>query len=61
VQPYRRRGLAAAITARLTRDAFAAGVTTAFLTPGDDGAHRVYERAGFVDTTVMLHLARRKV
>jgi GNAT superfamily N-acetyltransferase len=56
-EPYRRRGLAAAITARLTADAFAAGVTTAYLTPGDDGAHRVYGRAGYVDTTVMLHIS----
>jgi GNAT superfamily N-acetyltransferase len=56
-EPYRRRGLAAAITARLTHDAFAAGVTTAYLTPGDDGAHRVYGRAGYVDTTVMLHIS----
>jgi hypothetical protein len=47
----------AAATAR-TADAFAVGVTTAFLTPGDDGAHRVYERAGFADATVMLHISR---
>jgi GNAT superfamily N-acetyltransferase len=55
---HRRRGIATAITARLTADAFAAGVTTAFLTPGDDGAHRVYQRAGFADATVMLHISR---
>jgi hypothetical protein len=29
-----------------------------FLTPGDDGAHRVYARAGFADTTEMLHICR---
>jgi hypothetical protein len=34
------------------------GVTTAFLTPGDDGAHRAYQRAGFADATVMLHISR---
>jgi GNAT superfamily N-acetyltransferase len=55
---HRRRGIATAITARLSADAFAAGVTSAFLTPGDDGAHRVYERAGFADATVMLHISR---
>jgi ribosomal protein S18 acetylase RimI-like enzyme len=54
---YRRRGIAAALTARLAQQAFAAGVTTAFLTPGDDGAGRVYERAGFEPTSLMLHIA----
>jgi predicted GNAT family acetyltransferase len=55
--PHRRRGIAGAITARLARELFAAGVTTVFLTPGDDGAHRVYARAGFDDTTEMVHLS----
>jgi len=55
---YRRRGIAGALTARLAEHAFAAGVTTAFLTPGDDGAGRVYERAGFEPTSLMLHIAR---
>ena len=54
---YRRRGIAAALTARLAQQAFAAGVTMAFLTPGDDGAGRVYERAGFEPTSLMLHIA----
>lgn len=53
---WRRRGVGAAITARLTSQAFAAGVTTACLTPGDTGAERVYARAGFTVTTQMLHL-----
>jgi ribosomal protein S18 acetylase RimI-like enzyme len=56
--PYRRRGIAGALTARLAEQAFAAGVMTAFLTPGNDGAGRVYERAGFESTSVMLHIAR---
>lgn len=55
---YRRRGIAGAVTARLAEAAFAAGVTTAFLTPGDDGAGRVYERAGFEPTSLMLHISR---
>jgi GNAT superfamily N-acetyltransferase len=57
VKPFRRRGVAGAITSRLAREAFAAGVTTAFLTPGDDGAGRVYARAGFKFTSTMLHLS----
>lgn len=57
LEPYRRRGIAGAITAWLARELFAGVVTTAFLTPGHDGAHRVYARAGFADRTVMLHLS----
>jgi GNAT superfamily N-acetyltransferase len=57
-EPFRRRGIAALVTAELARLAFAAGARTAFLTPGDDGAQRVYARAGFVPTDVMLHLRR---
>jgi GNAT superfamily N-acetyltransferase len=55
-EPQRRRGIAGAITAELARMAFEAGATSAFLTPGDEGAQRVYARAGFVPTDVMLHL-----
>lgn len=56
---FRRRGIAGAITARLAREAFAAGVTTAFLTPVDHDAGRVYTRAGFAATaSVVLHVCR---
>jgi GNAT superfamily N-acetyltransferase len=54
---HRRRGIAGAITARLARDAFAAGQTTVWLTPGNEGAHRVYARAGFADTSIMVHMS----
>ena len=58
VESHRRRGIAGAITARLVRDLFAADVTAAFLTPGDEGAHSVYARAGFADSsTEMLHMS----
>jgi GNAT superfamily N-acetyltransferase len=53
---HRRRGIAGAIVARVTREAFARGVTTAFLTPGDEGAGRVYTRAGFRTHSEMLHM-----
>jgi GNAT superfamily N-acetyltransferase len=52
----RRRGIAGAVTARLAREAFARGVRTAFLTPGDDAAGSVYARAGFSTRSRMLHL-----
>jgi GNAT superfamily N-acetyltransferase len=56
---FRRRGIAGAITAWLAREAFAAGVTTAFLTPVDHDAGRVYARAGFAATdSTVLHLWR---
>lgn len=56
---YRRRGIGRAMTARLAREAFAAGVTTAFLSPLDEGVEQgVYAPAGFTRTAEMLHLAR---
>jgi ribosomal protein S18 acetylase RimI-like enzyme len=58
LEPFRRRGIAAAMTAWLARALFAGEVTTAFLTPGDDGAHRTYARAGFRDASEILHLSR---
>jgi hypothetical protein len=54
---HRRRGIAGAITAGLAGAALAAGRQTVWLTPGDDGAHRVYGRAGFVDRTTMIHMS----
>jgi GNAT superfamily N-acetyltransferase len=54
---HRRRGIAGAITAGLARAAFAAGLDTVWLTPGDDGAHRVYGRAGFTDRTTIIHMS----
>ena len=46
------------MTAELARLAFSEGARSAFLTPGDERAQRVYERAGFAATDVMLHLRR---
>jgi GNAT superfamily N-acetyltransferase len=44
---YRRRGLAAAITARLARHALDHGVRTVFCSAQDDAVARVYESVGF--------------
>ncbi len=57
-EPFRGRGIGAALTAAATRGAFAEGVSLAFLTPGDDTTARVYQRAGFEDSSSMLHLRR---
>jgi GNAT superfamily N-acetyltransferase len=54
----RGQGVGAALTAAATRCAFAEGASLALLTPGDDNTARVYERAGFKDTTTMIHLSR---
>jgi GNAT superfamily N-acetyltransferase len=55
---HRRRGIAGAITSALTAAAITGGhVELAWLTPGDDGAHRVYARAGFQDKSTMLHMS----
>jgi GNAT superfamily N-acetyltransferase len=56
LEEHRRRGIAGALTAAATREAFAEGANLALLTPGDDSTARVYERAGFADTSTMLHL-----
>jgi ribosomal protein S18 acetylase RimI-like enzyme len=44
---YRRRGIAAAVTAAMTAHAFEESVRTAFLTAADDDASRVYQRSGY--------------
>ncbi|HEY1174620.1 MAG TPA: GNAT family N-acetyltransferase [Phytomonospora sp.] len=47
-EAFRRRGIAAAMTAYLTRKAHESGVRTAWLDPADAGAGRAYGKAGFV-------------
>jgi GNAT superfamily N-acetyltransferase len=56
IETMRRKGIGGALTAAAVRSAFEAGAALAVLTPGDDGTARVYQRAGFTDTTTMLHL-----
>jgi GNAT superfamily N-acetyltransferase len=54
---FRRRGIAAALTAAAAAAALADGAELCFLTPGDDGAERVYARAGFARAgTTMVHM-----
>ena len=52
----RSRGIGCALTAAATQAAFDEGASVVLLTPGDDDTARVYERAGFRDTTTMMHL-----
>jgi GNAT superfamily N-acetyltransferase len=58
LEPFRHRGIAAALTAALAAEAFARGVELAFLTPGDADTRRVYEHAGFRANSVILAYAR---
>jgi ribosomal protein S18 acetylase RimI-like enzyme len=52
---WRRRGLGGVVTAAAARAAFAAGADLCVLSPGDEGALRVYARAGFRRAATMLH------
>ena len=58
LEPFRRRGIGAAVTAELTRRALASGTRLVWLTPGDAGAERIYARAGFAVEGEMVHLRR---
>ncbi|HWD79984.1 MAG TPA: GNAT family N-acetyltransferase [Kribbella sp.] len=54
---HRRRGYGAIATAYATLKAFElAGATLAWLTPGDDGADRVYRRLGYAPKATAVHL-----
>ena len=59
-QPYRGRGIAAALTWRLTELAGAAGADVPFVVPGGEDAARVYRRVGYQLAGQMLHLSRTK-
>jgi ribosomal protein S18 acetylase RimI-like enzyme len=55
---YRNRGLGALVTAEAVRAAVErAGVRLVWLTPGHDGADRIYRRAGFTPTAHAVHLS----
>lgn len=57
-EPYRRRGIAAAMTARLLDEAQQAGVTLAFLMAEGEPEARIYARAGFTLIGDILHISR---
>ncbi|ANN21494.1 acetyltransferase [Amycolatopsis orientalis] len=57
IEEYRRRGIAAALTEHLTREAHARGGDSVFLTPGAGQAERVYGRVGFKTVAECVHLS----
>jgi predicted GNAT family acetyltransferase len=54
LEEFRRRGIAAALTACAVETAFRQGVNAAFLSAADERAGRVYERVGFRPFATML-------
>jgi GNAT superfamily N-acetyltransferase len=54
LEPFRRRGIGAALTAHITQTTFAAGVECAFLAAATEEAARVYERIGYTRVGVVL-------
>jgi len=54
---YRRRGIATAVAAVLTRSAPSVGITTPFLMTLDDAEERVYQRVGYGRAAEMLHIS----
>lgn len=55
--PFRRQGIAGALTTRLVREAFNAGVTLAFLMAAHEQEKRIYTRAGFCTIGEILHIS----
>jgi ribosomal protein S18 acetylase RimI-like enzyme len=59
-EKFRRRGIAAAMTARLVRAALDAGVTTIFLMAAHEAEARIYARVGFSRVGEVLHISHRR-
>lgn len=56
-EPYRRRGIAGALTALVTERVFAAGADGAWLEASGENSWRVYERVGYAPTGKRLYIA----
>ena len=55
---FRRRGIAAAMTGWLAREALARGVSVVFLMALGEAEARIYARAGFTPASEVLHISR---
>jgi ribosomal protein S18 acetylase RimI-like enzyme len=58
VASQRRRGIAAAMTSRLSAEAFARGLHTPFLTAASETEELIYARAGFMTVSEVVHVSR---
>jgi ribosomal protein S18 acetylase RimI-like enzyme len=56
-EPYRRRGIAGALTALITERVLAAGADGAWLEASGENSWRVYERVGYAPTGKRLYIA----
>ncbi|MCP2257488.1 Acetyltransferase (GNAT) domain [Streptoalloteichus tenebrarius] len=56
--PYRRRGIATALTALLTQSCPGVGITVPFLTPAGEDEERIYRAVGYRRVAEMLHISR---
>ncbi|WP_052229648.1 GNAT family N-acetyltransferase [Streptomyces sp. CT34] len=56
---YRRRGIASALAAALTRACPNAGITTPFLMPENNDSERIYQRLGYRRVSEILHISLR--
>lgn len=57
-EPFRHRGLGAAVTARLVEEARAAGTQTIFISPGHEDVERIYSKVGFKTISSVLHISK---
>jgi ribosomal protein S18 acetylase RimI-like enzyme len=55
---FRQRGIAPAMTGWLAQEAYAKGMTLVFLMARGEAEARIYERAGFVSRSEVLHISR---
>jgi len=55
--PYRNRGVAAGLTALLTRACTSVEISTPFLTPAGEAEERIYRSVGYRPATEMLHIS----
>ena len=55
---FRGRGVAGAVTSRLAREAFAAGIDVLWLTPMHDTGERIYSSVGFSGSSEVIHISR---
>lgn len=56
--PFRRRGVAGALTTRLASEAFNKGVSVAFLMAAHEAEERIYIKAGFSKIGEILHISK---
>jgi ribosomal protein S18 acetylase RimI-like enzyme len=58
-EPFRRRGIAAAMTQRLTAESLARGIDNVFLMAEGPAEERIYARVGFKTLSEVLHISLR--